>query len=217
MKTRGQKKRKSSDDRPLLLPSLPTTMPTTTSNRGIYSTRLASEPSEASASYHAPTTPSPAFYPPTPTYPTSSYPLSGAPSRLAHFGTDQVGVIGKDVPREILRVERDFSSGDIAQFYTSYPLELEGRVTPSQFQDLINDINALLLQANSFSHAVVDNVLMVVTFHLSLLVRQSHFEKELDRLERIIETKNIEIFNPAGLNVLSPRKKAFLFLEIEYY
>ena len=109
----------------------------------------------------------------------------------------------------------------VARFYTSYPLELEGRVsssssssfplllrpfelvalpipvqltfdrllllpllgcfgtqvTPSQFQDLINDINALLLAANSFSHAVVDNVLMVATFHLSLLVRRSHFEK----------------------------------------
>ena len=51
------------------------------------------------------------------------------------------------------------------------------QVTPSQFQDLINDINAVLLEANSFSNAVVDNVLMVVTFHLSLLVKKSHFEK----------------------------------------
>jgi len=51
------------------------------------------------------------------------------------------------------------------------------QVTSSQFQDLINDINAVLLAANSFSHAVVDNVLMVATFHLSLLVKRSHFEK----------------------------------------
>lgn len=51
------------------------------------------------------------------------------------------------------------------------------QVSASQFQDLINDINAVLLEANSFSSAVVDNVLMVVTMHLSLLVKKSHFEK----------------------------------------
>lgn len=28
---------------------------------------------------------------------------------------------------------------------------------------------------------------------------------------------NAQVFNPAGLNLLWPRKVAFLFLEIEYY
>jgi hypothetical protein len=31
-------------------------------------------------------------------------------------------------PREIIRIERDYASGELAQFATTYPLELEGRV-----------------------------------------------------------------------------------------
>lgn len=31
-------------------------------------------------------------------------------------------------PREILRIERDYTGGEVIQFSPSYPLELEGRV-----------------------------------------------------------------------------------------
>jgi hypothetical protein len=39
-----------------------------------------------------------------------------------------VGIIGIHHPREIIRVERDYSSGEIIQFAPIYPMELEGRV-----------------------------------------------------------------------------------------
>ena len=32
-------------------------------------------------------------------------------------------------PREIVRVERDYTGGEICQFSAAYPLELEGRVS----------------------------------------------------------------------------------------
>lgn len=62
---------------------------------------------------------------------------------------------------------------------TDYPCS---QVTASQFQDLMNDINAQLVSANSFGHAVLDNILMVATFHLALLIRKSHFESVRRRL-----------------------------------
>lgn len=36
--------------------------------------------------------------------------------------------------------------------------------------------------------------------------------QQLDRLDRLLESKNAEVWNPVGLNVLNPRKKAFLFV-----
>lgn len=36
--------------------------------------------------------------------------------------------MGLHHPREIVRIERDYSGGEIIQFAPVYPLELEGRV-----------------------------------------------------------------------------------------
>lgn len=45
------------------------------------------------------------------------------------FGTPPVGVIGKHKPREIVRVERDYSVGELCQFWSGWIWELEGRVS----------------------------------------------------------------------------------------
>jgi hypothetical protein len=44
------------------------------------------------------------------------------------FGTPPVGIIGLHKPREIIRIDRDYSSGEICQFWSGYPVELQGRV-----------------------------------------------------------------------------------------
>lgn len=44
------------------------------------------------------------------------------------FGTAQVGVIGKTRPREVVRIERDYSMGERCQFWSGWVWELEGRV-----------------------------------------------------------------------------------------
>jgi hypothetical protein len=40
-----------------------------------------------------------------------------------------MGQIGVHHPREIVRVERDYSGGEIVQFSSTYALEFEGRVS----------------------------------------------------------------------------------------
>jgi hypothetical protein len=59
--------------------------------------------------------------------PRSAY-YYGPPPPDSAYGTLPVGQIGHHHPREILRVERDYSGGELTQFATVYPLELEGRV-----------------------------------------------------------------------------------------
>jgi hypothetical protein len=148
--------------------------------------------------------------------PKSSY-YHGPPTGDAAYGTAPIGHIGIHHPREILRVERDYTGGEVIQFSPSYPLELEGRITPTQFLESINLINEVLISAHSLRHSLLENVLAVFTLQLSRLTQISHYEKEMRRLRRMIDDLNGDLYNPVGLNILSPESVAFLFLEIEYY
>lgn len=81
-------------------------------------------------------------------YPSSHTKDASAPSGFARqagrrsvqiFGTPQIGIIGKHKPREIIRIDRDYSDGEICQFWSGYPMELEGRVSTyvqSSFHDI---------------------------------------------------------------------------------
>src|SRR6267142_978379 len=60
--------------------------------------------------------------------PASSYHLGPPPEDSAYF-TPPVGQIGVHHPREIVRVERDYTGGEVVQFSSAYPMELEGRVS----------------------------------------------------------------------------------------
>jgi len=148
--------------------------------------------------------------------PKSSYYYGPPPSDTA-FGTDPIGQIGVHHPREIVRIERDYSGGEIIQFSAVYPLEFEGRITPTQFLESINTINEILISAHSLSHSCLDNILALFTLQLSRLVTTTHYEKEMSRLQRLIDVMNRTTFNPVGLNVVWPKNVGFIFLEIEYY
>jgi hypothetical protein len=47
--------------------------------------------------------------------PRSNYCPTALPSDASYFGGPPTGTIGKDLPKEILRVERDWSTGEICQ------------------------------------------------------------------------------------------------------
>jgi len=151
-----------------------------------------------------------------PLIPKSSY-YFGPPPPDAAFGTHPIGQIGIHHPREIIRIERDYTGGELVQFAAIYPLELEGRITPTQFLESINAINELLISAHSLRHSVLDNALAVFSLQLSKLVSTSHYDKEMQRLEDLVAELNVKVYNPVGLHMLWPRDVAFLFLEIEYY
>jgi len=148
--------------------------------------------------------------------PKSSY-YYGPPPVSTAYGTDPIGTIGLHHAREIIRVERDYEHGELCQFSSAYPLELEGRITPTEFLETVNAINEILISAYSVKAATVDNILAIVTLYLSTLVRTSHYTKEMRRLEDLIQKANIQLYHRRGLHILWPRRVAFLFLEIEYY
>ncbi|KAH9996619.1 Golgin subfamily A member 7/ERF4 family-domain-containing protein, partial [Russula vinacea] len=128
-----------------------------------------------------------------------------------------MGRIGVHHPREIVRVERDYTGGEIVQFSSAFPMELEGRITPRQFMESINAINEILISAYSLWRSVFDNCVEIFSLQLSRVLISTHYEREMKRLERLVVDLNRHLFNLAGLNMLWPRKVGFLFLEIEYY
>jgi len=148
--------------------------------------------------------------------PVSSYYFGPPPQDSAYF-TPPVGQIGVHHPREIVRVERDYSGGEIVQFSSTYPTEFEGRITPTQFLESINAINEILISAYSLWYSVFDNCVEIFSLQLSRLVLSTHYEREMGRLKRRVDELNHRLFNPVGLNMLWPRKVGFIFLEIEYY
>ncbi|EPS98092.1 hypothetical protein FOMPIDRAFT_1149294 [Fomitopsis schrenkii] len=151
-----------------------------------------------------------------PLVPYSSY-YFGPPPPDAAYGTPPVGQIGLHHPREIVRIERDYSAGELPQFSLVYPLEFEGRLTPTHFLESINAINEILISAHSLKHSLMDNALSFFTLQTSRLVLSSHYEKEMKRLHHLIDDLNTRTYNPRGLHILWPRKVAFMFLEVEYY
>ncbi|KAF8895031.1 Golgin subfamily A member 7/ERF4 family-domain-containing protein [Gymnopilus junonius] len=154
---------------------------------------------------------------PRPLIPKSSY-YFGPPPPDSAYGTRPVGQIGVHHPREILRVERDYTGGElIIQFAPIYPLELEGRITPTHFLESINSINELLISAHSLKRSLFDNLVSILSLQVSRLFLKTHFEKEMMRLRKLIDKLNAELYNPVGLNMLWPGSVAFLYLEIEYY
>ncbi|RSH93676.1 hypothetical protein EHS25_006323 [Saitozyma podzolica] len=144
----------------------------------------------------------------------SAYSRTALPGR-SYFNQPVTGSIGAHLPKEIVRIERDWSGGEVCQFETGFPMELEGRITPAQFHTFVTSLNAHLSSAYSLRGAVRDNLLAIASWWTSLWWHTSHFEKELQNAEALIAKTNREVFNPKGLNVLSPRDVALQFLEIE--
>ncbi|GJJ08873.1 hypothetical protein Clacol_003093 [Clathrus columnatus] len=148
--------------------------------------------------------------------PKSSYYI-GPPTGPTPFGTAPTGQIGLHHPRDIVRIERDYDHGELVQFSSAYPLEFEGRITPTQFLETINAINERLISAHSLTGAFIFNLLAILTFWISPFFIKSKYEKEMRNLQILVDALNAELYNPQGLNILWPRRNAFLFLEIEYY
>jgi Golgin subfamily A member 7/ERF4 family len=148
--------------------------------------------------------------------PRSSY-YYGPPSKNSAFGTPPVGVIGRDKPREIVRIERDYTVGELCQFHPTFPLELEGRISPTLYSETINDLNVIIIKANDPIWACLDNTLAVLTLYISPFILGSKYKRETRNLRERINQANKKDFNPVGLNLRYPSDTAFLFLELEYY
>ena len=77
----------------------------------------------------------------------------------------------------MVRIERDYTAGELVQFYPAYPLELEGRITATAFSELVNDINSLLIEAHRTLPTWLDNSLAILTLYISPMLFGTHYAR----------------------------------------
>lgn len=75
------------------------------------------------------------------------------------------------------RIERDYASGELPQFHSSFPLELEGRISPTTFSEIINDINTLLIEAHDPRRIWIENTVAILTLYISTLLVEGHYRR----------------------------------------
>ncbi|CAG8473541.1 12070_t:CDS:2 [Funneliformis caledonium] len=80
-------------------------------------------------------------------------------------------------PKQIIRIDRDYTSGELCQFQTAFPLEIDGRVNPRRFQQTINILNEMLTKAHNPRYNMFDNCLACLTIYTSTLCLRSHFDR----------------------------------------
>ncbi|SAM84550.1 uncharacterized protein UBRO_05833 [Ustilago bromivora] len=148
--------------------------------------------------------------------PTSSY-YFGPPISTSAFGEPVTGTPTIHLPKEIVRVERDYSAGELPQFHSSFPLELEGRISPTAFGEIINDLNSALISAHNPTKTWIDNSAAILSFYLTSLVFGTHYQREMKELEEWIGKTNKEQLEKVGLRMKNPKGCGWQFVEIEYF
>jgi hypothetical protein len=122
-------------------------------------------------------------YPPANTETNQRYSVVSEGPREEVFRTGPVGIIGKHRPREIVRIERDYAAGEtVVQYWAGSLPELDGRVTPTQHAQIVNELNGILASASNPYKSILDNVLAILSLYLSTFLYKSHFQKVRWRL-----------------------------------
>ncbi|RIA95775.1 Golgin subfamily A member 7/ERF4 family-domain-containing protein [Glomus cerebriforme] len=138
---------------------------------------------------------------------------SGQPDALSsNISTSEI-----TKPKRIIRIDRDYTRGEMCQFQTAFPLEIDGRINPRRFQQTINTLNELLSKAHNPKYNFFDNCLACITIYTSTLCLRSHFDRMIEEICRFLDSENISLYNSQGLNFRDPRRTSFLFLELELY
>lgn len=137
----------------------------------------------------------------------------GQPDTLS----SNVSTSGITTPKRIIRIDRDYTSGELCQFQTAFPVEIDGRITPRRFQQTINTLNDLLAKAHNPKYNFFDNCLACLTIYTSTLCLRPHFDRMIEEICKFLDNENISSYNPQGLNFRDPRRTSFLFLELELY
>ncbi|KAJ2162627.1 Golgin sub A member 7 [Coemansia sp. RSA 552] len=164
---------------------------------------------------------------PPPTTPAAAYARPSDDSRRAYRGG--VGVpktyglpVTSDIAQQAsseqwrrVRVERDYSQGDMRQFVVVVPDQLVGRIDEQRFRRFIRRLNTMMAEAEGATlRNVLEGCLAYATLYLSTLLVKSKFKKTVERISQFVAHENKTFFEPAGLLVIDPLQTAYMFIEI---
>ncbi|CAG0922735.1 unnamed protein product [Notodromas monacha] len=112
-------------------------------------------------------------------------------------------------------IQRDYTEGTGVKFETRFPQELEGKIDRQVFEDAINEINSVFAEAEHLScSSCLSGCLACLTGYFTLCCMETHYEKCLKKVSRLIYRRNERDFIPKGLMLGEPVERALRVIEI---
>ncbi|CAJ0919376.1 11109_t:CDS:2 [Entrophospora sp. SA101] len=109
-------------------------------------------------------------------------------------------------PKTVIRIERDYSKGELCQFKNDFPKEINERVSPMRFKETIDKLNELLKEADNPKYSWFENCLACITLYSSILCIRSHYDKMVEEICFFLNDENLNCYNELGVNFRDPRK-----------
>ncbi|KAF7639654.1 Erf4 domain-containing protein [Meloidogyne graminicola] len=112
-------------------------------------------------------------------------------------------------------IQRDYSRALVIRFSTEFPEELENYVDNKLWTDFVNNLNQIYFDAEKLSsRAYLENIISLLTCHLSRLCFKSYWTKKLEEAEFLIDEINQQHFVKEGIYVGNPLDKGFRVIEV---
>lgn len=112
-------------------------------------------------------------------------------------------------------IQRDYTNGTQMCFQTKFPSELEGKIDPATFQETVNTLNRMYLEAETLNgKTYCESCLACLTAYLSYICFDTHYEKMLKKIRHFIEEQNRNVYLPRQLMLIDPVERGLRVLEI---
>lgn len=112
-------------------------------------------------------------------------------------------------------IQRDYSEGVGVKFETKLPTELQGKISSSEFADVIERINAIYEDAERLSaRTYLENCFACLTAYLLLICMPTNYEKNVKKASELITMENDRLFIPKGLLMIDPMERGLRCIEI---
>ncbi|KAB7505667.1 Golgin subfamily A member 7B [Armadillidium nasatum] len=102
-------------------------------------------------------------------------------------------------------IQRDYSEGTSVKFQARFPQELDGKIERSLFENTVNHINSLFLEAEKMSCSrYCEGCIGCITAYLIFLCVETHYEQMMKKVTKYVSEQNERIWVPRGLLLTNP-------------
>mmetsp|Transcript_22760 Transcript_22760/g.63996 ORF Transcript_22760/g.63996 Transcript_22760/m.63996 type:complete len:130 (+) Transcript_22760:62-451(+) len=119
------------------------------------------------------------------------------------------------IPPSSTVLHRDWARAGITQFEAEFPASLEGKVSPEEFRETIDEVNHLLRCADNYGVCGYLEGLVACASFFSIYIcyegRSAGFARQL---KEFLKEQNRSIYAKAGLEWKNPFDNGLLYLEI---
>ncbi|XP_045103502.1 golgin subfamily A member 7-like isoform X1 [Portunus trituberculatus] len=143
--------------------------------------------------------------------------MVGGEATVQNHGTQLEDLAGGTRPSGCLKVfiQRDYSQGTSVKFQTKFPPELEGKMENNVFENTINDINAMFVEAEKMSCGrYCEGCLGCLTAYLVFFCMETHYEQMMKRVTKYVAEQNERVWTPRGLLITNPIERGLRVIEI---